>query len=49
MGGAVGGWHNICWWTGNEDFQYDILRFSEKYGRETVFSTIDGAGNYWKR
>ena len=23
--------------------------FWEKYGRETVFSTLDGAGNYWKK
>ena len=42
-----GGWgRSICQWTGNEDFQYGIPRFWEKYGRETVFSTIDGAGNY---
>ena len=31
-----------------KDFQYDISRFWEKYGRETVFSTLDGAGNYKK-
>ena len=35
--------------TGNEDFQYGISRFCEKYGRKTVFSTLDGAGNYWKK
>ena len=33
---------------GNKDFQYGISRFWEKYGRETVFSTLDGAGNYKK-
>ena len=43
VGGGGGG--NICRWTGNEDFQYKILRFWEKYGRETVFSTLDSAGN----
>ena len=36
---------SICRWTGN-DFQYGILRFWEKYGRETVSSTLDGAGSY---
>ena len=30
-------------------FQYGISIFGEKYGRETVFSTLDGAGNYWKK
>ena len=25
-----------------------VLRFWEKYDRETVFPTLDGAGNYWK-
>ena len=39
---------SICRWTGNEDFQYGIFRFWEKYGREIIFSTLDGAGNYWK-
>ena len=45
-GGA--GWErrSICRWTGNDDFQYSVSRFWEKYGRETVFSTLDGAGNY---
>ena len=37
---------SIFRWTGNEDFQYGISRFWEIYGRETVFSTLDGAGNY---
>ena len=23
--------------------------FGEKYGREAVFSALDGAGNYWKK
>ena len=36
---------SICQWLGNGDFQYKILRFWEKYGREMVFSTLDGAGN----
>ena len=36
---------SICQWPGNGDFQYKILRFWEKYGREMVFSTLDGAGN----
>ena len=44
-----GGGHSICQWTGNEDFQYSISRFLEKYDRETVFLTLDGAGNYWKK
>ena len=43
--GGRGG-SSICRWTGNEDFQYDISRFWEKYGREQVFSTLDCAGNY---
>ena len=30
-------------------FQYGILRFWEKYSRETVFSRLDGAGNYCKK
>ena len=34
-----------CWWTGNEGFQYFMSRFREKYGRKTVFSTLDGACN----
>ena len=25
------------------------FRFWEKYGRETVFPTLDGAGKYWKK
>ena len=33
-GGVV---RSIFRWTGNEDFQYGISRFWEKYGRETVF------------
>ena len=37
---------SICRWTGNVDFQYGISRFWEKYGWETVFLTLDGAGNY---
>ena len=40
---------SICRWTGNEDFQYGNSRFWGKYGRETVFSTLGGAGNYWKK
>lgn len=40
---------SICQWTGNEDFQYGISRFLEKYGRKTVFSTLDGASNYWEK
>ena len=39
---------SICRWTGNEGFQYGISRFCRIYGRETVFSTLVGAGNYWK-
>ena len=35
----------ICQWMGNEDFQYKIFRFWEKYGQETVFSTLEGDGN----
>ena len=42
-------WRIICWWTRNEDFQHGISRFWKKYGRETVFSTLDGASNYWKK
>ena len=26
-----------------------LFRDFGKYGRETVFSTLDGAGNYWKK
>ena len=48
-GGVGGGGSSICRWTGNEDFQYGISRFWEKYGRETGFSALDGAGNYWKK
>ena len=44
-----GGGRSTCQWTGNEDFQYSISRFLEKYDRETVFLTLDGAGNYWKK
>ena len=50
--GAWGGGRSICRWTGSEDFQYGISRFwercemrFERYSRETVFSTQDGAGN----
>ena len=43
------GARSICRWTGNEDFQYGISRFWKKYGRETVFSTLEGVGNYWKK
>ena len=43
------GGRSICWWTGNEDFQYSISWFWGKYGLATVFSTLDGAGNYWKK
>ena len=43
------GGRSICRWTGNEDFQNGILRFWEKYGRETVFSTLDGVSNYWEK
>ena len=28
---------------GNEDFRYGISGFAQKYGRETVFSTLDVA------
>ena len=42
----VRGGSSIFRWARNEDFQYGILRFWENYGRETVFSTLDGAGNY---
>ena len=42
------GGRSICRWTGNEVFLYGISRFWEKCGRETVFSTLDGAGNYCK-
>ena len=49
LGAWGGGGSSICRWTGNEDFQYGISRFWEKYGRETVFSALDGAGNYWKK
>ena len=38
--------HSICQWTRNEDFQYSILRFWEKYARDSVFSALDSAGNY---
>ena len=42
-------WERItCRWTGNEDFQYGISRCGEKYGRETVFSTLGYDGNYPK-
>ena len=37
MGGRGGVGRSICRWTENEDLQYDILRFWEKYGRETIF------------
>ena len=30
----------------NKVFRYGILRFWEKYGRETVFSTLAGAGDH---
>ena len=42
----VRGGSSIFRWARNEDFQYGISRFWENYGRETVFSTLDGAGNY---
>ena len=29
----------------NEDFQYGILRFWEKYDPEMVFPTLNGANN----
>ena len=45
-GGGMRWWHSICQWTGNEDFQYGISRFWEKYGQKTVFPTTDGAGKY---
>ena len=38
---------SICRWMGNEDFQYGVSRFWKRYGWEMVFSTRDGAGNYW--
>ena len=40
---------SICRWAENEDFQYGISRFWEKYGRETVFSTLGAACNYWEK
>ena len=40
------GGRSIFRWTGNKKFQYGISRFWEKYGPETVFSTLDSAGNY---
>ena len=40
---------SIYQWTGNEDFHYSILTFWKKYGRQTVFSTLDGACIYWKK
>ena len=43
------GKRSICRWTRNEDFQYGISRFWKKYGRQTVFSTLDDAGNCWKK
>ena len=43
------GGRSICRWTRNEDFEYLMSRIWEKYGWETVFSTLDGAGNYWKK
>ena len=42
---CIGGRSNFRW-LGNEYFQYGISRFWEKYGRQKVFSTLDGAGNY---
>ena len=39
LGGGSGGGAKI------KDFQYDISRFWEKYGRETVFLTLDDAGD----
>ena len=30
---------------GKERFSYGVSRFWEKYGRETVFPTLDGASN----
>ena len=43
------GGRSICQWTGNEVLQYGILRFWEKHAWETVFSRLDGAGNYCKK
>ena len=43
------GGRSIFRWTGNKKFQYGISRFWEKYGPETVFSTLDSAGNYQKK
>ena len=48
-GGGVGGVRSICRWTETEHFQHSISRSWEKNGRETVFPTLDGAGNYWKK
>ena len=48
-GRGVGGVRSICRWTETEHFQYSISRSWEKNGRETVFPTLDGAGNYWKK
>ena len=48
-GGGGGGVGGIYRWTGNEGFQHGISGFGRKHGRETVFSTLDGAGNYWKK
>ena len=42
-GEGGGGRCSIFRWTVNEDLHYDISRILEKYGWETVFSTLDGA------
>ena len=42
-GEGGGGGFSIFRWTGNEDFHYNISRILEKYGWETVFSTLDDA------
>ena len=43
------GGRSICHWAGHEDFQCGSWRFWKKYCRETAFSKLDGAGNYWKK
>ena len=46
---STNGGCSIFRWRRNKGFQFGISRFWEKYGRETVFSTLDGAGNYCKK
>ena len=44
--GGGGGERSVFWWTGKKHFQYGIPRFGEKYGWETVSSTLDSANNF---